>query len=342
LLDKVTPDADNLGHFELLALTSDKYWIKVVTQSQFGKSATTGHPVELIDLRPAAPISLTGLFNEITDDCLIEWLNNEPRTPLGLEVYQLQIAVPGDGDFSTVRDIGDIDPNDWNQYVVWDIAGASLTNMTVTGLENGGLNFADTASTGQSANVTAKQIFLVGRGAMVELEIPNDRRLLSDLGLSSGSNGLSVGRFSENPPGTTAGGYAVFVSDGIETVAIYTAVPGDRFSIVIRPDGQGQIFLNRLDSPSNPMFVSTVPFDKSAEVSIVASNTSVDGATDTFTGGVRNVTLSRFTPEWLYLAAAQLEDNSDVLPPTINARVRQLGFIEGGTPSDWTTATFTR
>ena len=342
LMDKVTPDDENNGHFELLAPTSDKYWIKVVTQSQFGKSATTGHPVELIDLRPAAPISLTGLFNEITDDCLIEWLNNEPRTPLGLEVYQLQIAVPGDGDFSTVRDIGDIDPNDWNQYVVWDIAGASLTNMTVTGLENGGLNFADTASTGQSANVTAKQIFLVGRGAMVELEIPNDRRLLSDLGLSSGSNGLSVGRFSENPPGTTAGGYAVFVSDGIETVAIYTAVPGDRFSIVIRPDGQGQIFLNRLDSPSNPMFVSTVPFDKSAEVSIVASNTSVDGATDTFTGGVRNVTLSRFTPEWLYLAAAQLEDNSDVLPPTINARVRQLGFIEGGTPSDWTTATFTR
>jgi hypothetical protein len=214
--------------------------------------------------------------------------------------------------------------------------------MTVTGLENGGLDFADTASTGQLANVTAKQIFLVGRGAMVELEIPNDRRLLSSISLVSGSNGIGVGRLSENPPGTTAGGYAISVADDSGNVIIYTAVPGDRFSIVIRPDGQGQIFLNRLDSPSNPLFVSAVPFDKSAEVSIVASNISVDGITDPFTGGVRNVTLSRFTPEWLYLAAAQLEDNSDVLPPTINARVRQLGFIEGGTPSDWTTATFTR
>jgi len=65
-------------------------------------------------------------------------------------------------------------------------------------------------------------------------------------------------------------------------------------------------------------------------------------ATSGIIGGIRNATLSRFTPEWLYMAAAQLEDNSDVLPPTINARVRQLGFVEGGTPGDWTTATFTR
>jgi Putative phage tail protein len=54
LLDVVVPDASNKGHFEVRAAAGGKFWLKIVTQSQFGKSAASGHPVEIVDIRPAA------------------------------------------------------------------------------------------------------------------------------------------------------------------------------------------------------------------------------------------------------------------------------------------------
>ena len=337
LLDQVLPDASNEGHFEAKAATSDKYWIKIVTQSQFGRSAETGHPVTLIDLRPSAPVDFDCLFNEVNDDALLEWYSGDLRTSLGREAYQLQIAVPADGDFSTVRDINDIDSNDWSQFVVWGFADAALVSATVAGVDPGGFDITGTGGIGTpQAAFQSKQAFLIGRGAEFEFELTAD----APMPVSVGVGGVLVGRDSATVP-DTATQYPVRVTDGIITSDLYTAIPGDRFSVALRPDAQIQVFLNRLGPSSEPLFTSTIVPDKSD--TFVVEVVNIEGsATSGIIGGIRNATLSRFTPEWLYMAAAQLEDNSDVLPPTINARVRQLGFVEGGTPGDWTTATFTR
>jgi hypothetical protein len=166
--------------------------------------------------------------------------------------------------------------------------------------------------------------------------------MVSSVFLASLGFSISVGRLPEVPPDTDAD-YAIIVNDGISVDAsIYVAVPGDRFSIVLRPDSQAQVFLNLLDTNSGPMFTSSKVVSKADVFTASVSNSEEEVGVLGLNAGIRNATLSRYTPEWLYMEAAQLEDNSDVLPPVIKARVRQLGFIEGGTPSAWTEGTFTR
>ena len=59
MVDTVLPDPSNHGHFEIRALAGGKYWIRVVTESGFGVSARSGHPVVSVDIRPA---DVTGAF----------------------------------------------------------------------------------------------------------------------------------------------------------------------------------------------------------------------------------------------------------------------------------------
>lgn len=53
-IDTVSPDDNAHGHFEIRAIVGGQYWVKVVTESAFGKKASSGHPVATIDIRPAA------------------------------------------------------------------------------------------------------------------------------------------------------------------------------------------------------------------------------------------------------------------------------------------------
>lgn len=77
LLDVVLPDALNHGHFELRAAIGGNYWIKIVTQSQFGQSASSGHPVTKARIVIAA-MTDPDITKDASDDWLITALNH-PR-----------------------------------------------------------------------------------------------------------------------------------------------------------------------------------------------------------------------------------------------------------------------
>lgn len=89
LIDLVTPDASNHGHFEFRAIVGGQYWVKVETESAFGKKAASGHPVETINLRAAAVSDII-----VTDDGFGDWLiqfTGHPRTIERPETYTVEI-----------------------------------------------------------------------------------------------------------------------------------------------------------------------------------------------------------------------------------------------------------
>lgn len=61
LADSVRPDTNLHGHFEIRGLNDGKYWVRVVTKSSFGVSASSGHPVGTIILQPKAPTNLAAV-----------------------------------------------------------------------------------------------------------------------------------------------------------------------------------------------------------------------------------------------------------------------------------------
>lgn len=89
LIDVVIPDSGNHGHFEVRAAVGGKYWVKIVTQSQFGKSAASGHPVETIHLRPAAVSDVT-VVKDASDDWLIRFVGH-PRLIEAPETYVVEV-----------------------------------------------------------------------------------------------------------------------------------------------------------------------------------------------------------------------------------------------------------
>lgn len=293
-------------------------------------------------LKPPKPTAFGCLFDEVSDHALFEWLGLEAIGESNRETYDLEISVPGDGDFSTVREIHDLTPNDWNQYVVWALADAELSDATVEGIDPGGLTttLEGTFFTAQ-ARVFSKQTFLVGRGVIAEVEIPADGLLPTNVSINPASGSYADGIFISRLPDANIP-YVISVGDVTgANVTVYDAIPGDRFSVVLRPDNQAQIFLNRIGPTSTPLFISTMITNKSTVYRFEVFTTTEEFEAKSG-GGVRKSTISRFTPEWLYLADAQREDNSDTLPDTIKARVRQHSFVVGGPPSDWVNGVFVR
>lgn len=59
----VNSDGALVGHFEIRAIKGGKYWVKVATESVLGVSLASGHPVETIDLKPAAPTDQNAVWD---------------------------------------------------------------------------------------------------------------------------------------------------------------------------------------------------------------------------------------------------------------------------------------
>lgn len=59
LLDTVEPDDKQHGHFEIRAIVGGTYWVKIVTESVFGKKPLQGNPVAVADIRPQVVSDVT-------------------------------------------------------------------------------------------------------------------------------------------------------------------------------------------------------------------------------------------------------------------------------------------
>ncbi len=126
----------------------------------------------------------------------------------------------------------------------------------------------------------------------------------------------------------------------------YKAIPGDRFSIEVRPDGTVAYYVNRLGPSSNPFFVSPYKIDLDEEYQLnFVEPAAVFGGTDNPSSPVLyTVVRTRWVrqgPEFLYTGAAQVIDGVDG-DASIKARVRQHSFFEGGPPSAWLNGVFVR
>lgn len=144
LLDVVLPDATNHGHFEVRAATAGKFWIKIVTQSQFGQSASSGHPVTIVDIRPAAPTDELAVADGSRDFHIS--LTGHPRSVERPETYIARVRRFSDGvlmrDLPMIPDIsmaamfegsGNVDIQKNNLYPTGDPSeGFSRSIQTIT------------------------------------------------------------------------------------------------------------------------------------------------------------------------------------------------------------------
>ena len=71
MVDTVYPDSNNHGHCEIRATSAGTYWIKVITQSVFGRSLSSGQAEDSILIRPEPPTSL--VLTKISNDRVITW-----------------------------------------------------------------------------------------------------------------------------------------------------------------------------------------------------------------------------------------------------------------------------
>ena len=334
LLDTVTPDAINHGHLEVRAATMDKYWIKVVTQSQFGQSATSGHPIEMIDLRPYVPENFLCFFDDPSGDALEEWASTDPRLDVMLESYDLEQR--NDDDDATIRALV-ITPEKnrhLQEYVIWDpdsVGGGGIATF----LPDGGYSTTTTA-TSMSSKASAE---VVG-GFLLEIQIPTltdyipgglvalypeDRFGLDDI------VNFSWEMFGDYPI-ISARPEAAFAGEPVVAPTINIA-PGDRLGIYMRPDGVTEYHLNYTPM-SKPIWLSPKAVQPTKRYFAYA-----DG------GAAAKVSWLRQGAEYKYTAAAQWLDrgltDSDPLPSTIKARVRARP-TNAGSPSDWVNGVFTR
>lgn len=123
----------------------------------------------------------------------------------------------------------------------------------------------------------------------------------------------------------------------------FFAIPGERPSIVVQPDGSVAFYLNYLGASSRPLSVSPTKIDFTKKYRIVFQEMGrmpINGAARNF--GFSNTRWLRQTAEFVYTGDMQRADNGGSLPATVWARVRQKSLYQYGTPSDWTYGTFTR
>lgn len=327
LLDTVTPGANHHGHFEARAETADKYWIKVVTQSQFGQSAASGHPVEEIDLTPFTPTDFASFFDSAFGHCLVEWANTDPREGLVGESFDLEFR--DEDDTTTLRAL--VITPDLNrplqEYVILDpdsFAGTGPPEF----LDEGGVALPD----GNISSLPSAEI--VG-GLLVEFGVPAGEFQPCELMsiYPEDSTGDSTEALIWNVTGSFTNYTAtpeLFFDAGAASVSVAS---GDRLGIYIRPDGIGEYHVNYAPH-SKPIWISSRQIDISKKFKVYLAE-----------GMAAKITWQRQGPEYLYIASAQQLDNSltpPALPATIYARVRQRAFIEGGPPSAWLNGVFVR
>lgn len=126
----------------------------------------------------------------------------------------------------------------------------------------------------------------------------------------------------------------------------YIKVPGDKFTMIVQPDGTVTYYINYNGATTQPWFISPQHLDMTVPYKLVFVT---QGGFETGIGAsafrtqVRNVRWLRGnTPEFIYTGDMQKLDNAGSLPSNVFVGVRKLSVHPLGPPSDWLYQTFTR
>lgn len=313
-------------------------------------------------VRGPLPTGFDGIYDPVSGDLLNECDRNPAKLGSQRELYEFQAAVPGNGDFSSVRS-ATVRSNQLQQTMIWPSTiptslGDVGNNMNGRVIANGGIELVvvdggDGSTTMPDFQAVAAITPKLDDGdVLVEFQIPDDRMLLGRISVSPLSEGfdgpheLFWSRNTVTAP-LPLSGYEIVPSDGSGTPndVIYEAVPGDRLGFLLRADGLPEFHLNYLGSTSRELWTSPVPALREPYRILVQGGLLPGTSLTDWLGmkqGIHEVNIVRPNPEWRYIADAQKADNSGSLPTSIKARVRQLSFIAGGQPSAWVEDEFTR
>jgi hypothetical protein len=302
-------------------------------------------------LKGPEPTNFDLVYDDENGNALFDWVSTQGKGGSSREKCDVEISVPGDGDFSTVRSIADIARNDLAQFISWELDpdgdSGALTLVDPAGAQLVG-------SSGTPGIARSKQKASVLGTLLFKFQVPDNWHIptrvvlfpededpdTSVYALAWTRDARGVGDVypdsevgaGENP------NHAVQISaDG---QAVYGILPADWFYILVRDGRQAEFGLNFMGRASIPLYISPRKIKTTSRYRVRIEDD--EPLSPHATGGVRNAQFIRPDMEWLYVADAQKGDNSGVLPATIKARVRQHSFYTSGPPSEWVDGTFNR
>jgi hypothetical protein len=354
----VFPDADMHASFDYRPIEVGLNHFKVVTESDpFGVYAALGtHPEFTLNvtgdlLKGPEPTDLLGTFYPDTGDLLMDWIGVTGKGASKREIYDLQISVPGDGDFSTVREVTiDRAVQQMASFIPWEFdsddgGGGTSFELVAPGGFNatvhpGGDPHWIALRSAVKAFIYDELIFQfeIAAGFAMPFKIgivPYDEDPdTSEYGLWWGV-GTNYVYGDAQPDGEVISEPAIdrtwITADGTE---VHPILAGNRPAIAIGRDRIPRFVLNYENGHSVPVLTS-------------ARKVKVPGyyrayAYMTESAAVRNANWLRSVPEFVYNAGMERADNSALLPDEIKWRVRQHSFYTSGPPSDWVEETSNR
>jgi len=363
----IFPDPTTLqAAFEIKAIEAGTYTIKVVTESDpFGVTLAFGtHPAFTLNvtgdlLKGPVPTDLLGTFFPDTDDLLSDWSGQTGKGASKRELYDLQFSVPGDGDFSTVREVTiDRAIQQTASFIPWEFdsdddpdtvgpgAGSGFVLVAPGGFDASTHPGGDPHSIALRSAVKALAYdlfvfqFEIAPNASMPTKIgvvPYDEDpATSEYGLWWEVGGNYV-HGDAQPDGEVISEPAIartwIKADGVE---VHPILPGNRPGIVIGRDRIPRFVLNYESGHSVPILTSARRV-KTPGLYLAYAVCAAPGLSS-----VRNANWIRSVPEFVYNSAMQRADNSSALPAQIKWRVRQHSFYTGGPPSDWVVQTSNR
>lgn len=344
--------------FELKAVEAGTYAIKVVTESDpFGVTLDFSlHPAFTLNvtgdlLKGPDPADFVLVFDDENGNGLFDWVSTQAKGGSSREKCDLEISVPGSGDFSTVRSITDIVRNDLAQFISWELDpdgdSGALTLVDPAGAQLiGSTGTPGIARSRQKASVLATLLFkfqvpdtwhIPTRVVLCPEDEDPDTSVYA-LAWTRDARGVGdVYPDSDVGAGENPNNPVQIYADG---QLVHGILPADWFYILVRDGRQAEFGVNFVGRASIPLYISPRKIKTTSRYRVRIEDD--EPLSPHATAGVRNAQFIRPDMEWLYTADAQKADNSGSLPTTIKARVRQHSFYTSGPPSDWVTETFTR
>ncbi len=342
--------------FEIRGADPGLHKIKIVTESSLGVSqglaAATEYTITIEGPPPGvAPAGINGYFNTENDDLLLDW-EGDPTVTLPLqEVYDLQLTTLADTSFAAIKAAVVViplllAPN--SHFVPLEILSPpGSLNPAQISLDDHGVKFTFNSSDLETvrAFVWSAPTAAVTGGLYVEFECPPEPYWLPFqiyLDQAPGSFGFS--------PATQLGWARVGVANQeVLYIKPFGAAPsfrmirGDRYGILIRPDGVVEYYHNYLGPGSTPIFISPRRANMSVHYRLLILEEFVGQGYPVLgvQSGVNKIRWIRQVPEYTYGSEAQELDFGS-LPDDIRVRVRQRSQYLNGPPSDWTEELFTR
>jgi hypothetical protein len=345
------------GSFEWPVVALGDYKFKVVTESRLGVAADFADhpefPITVTDdlLRGPEPTNFAGHFYTDSGHLLMDWDGVQGKGGSKREMYDLEISVPGNGDFSAVRSVT-IDRSTPGVPVIWEFDSQDGDIHSFALVKEGGFDASGLHAGPVTGRIVLRSHFktavlgdllfrfelLSGTAMPNQIGIsPFDEvdPLTSQYGLWWGFGGTYIPGDAQ-PDGESVGPHTPprtwITADGQE---VAPGLGGDQFDILIGRDRIARFFLHYQGPHSVPLLVSPRPIKDPGSYRVYA-------VTDSKNSSVRNAQIVRPVPDYLYAAQAEKDDNSGALPAIVKARVRQHSFYTNGPPSDWVNATFNR